>query len=448
MRKDQWRFCTGISLILLIVSFAVSTQFRQIYALPSQMRIMQGETTLFQVNYPLTVDVSADLNHSINLNAKSGGDLFSRPVFLEPVQLGQATVDFKLLGFIPIKQVQVDILPPLKMVAGGQSIGVVLHSNGVIVVGSSAILGANGDYVDPAKAAGIQVGDVILEINETKVNTDREVAEIIDASGNDQKELVLLLRRDNETITVQVRPVLCQDTKRYRIGLFVRDRAVGVGTLTFFDPGTYAYGALGHVITDSDTNQAIECKDGKIVPATVSGIQSGKVGHPGEKIGSFIEEDEVIGTIEKNTNFGIYGKVNSETSKHMYSEPLDVASMNQIETGYAEMLTVVDGQTVERFAINIEKINMQEYPEGKGLVIKVTDERLLAKTGGIVQGMSGSPIIQKGRIVGAVTHVFVHDPTKGYGCFMDWMLMEGGVIPKKMPQEMPQLFTRRVSLSA
>lgn len=448
MKKDKWRFCTGISLILLIISFTVSAQFRQIYALPSQMRIMQGETALFQVNYPLTVNVSADLNHSINLNAKGSDDFFSRPVFLEPVQLGQATVDFKLLGFIPIKQVQVDILPPLKMVVGGQSIGVVLHSNGVIVVGSSAVLSENDSYVDPAKAAGIQVGDVILEINQRKVNTDREVAEIIDASGNEQKKLELLLRRDNETIAVQVSPVLCQETKRYRIGLFVRDRAVGVGTLTFFDPVTYAYGALGHVITDSDTNQAIECKDGKIVPATVSGIQSGKVGHPGEKIGSFIEADEVIGNIEKNTNFGIYGKVNSETSKYIYSEPLDVASMNQIEPGYAEMLTVVDGQTVERFAINIEKINMQEYPEGKGLVIKVTDERLLAKTGGIVQGMSGSPIIQNGKLVGAVTHVFVHDPTKGYGCFMDWMLMEGGIIPKKNPQEMPQLFTRGFSLSA
>lgn len=441
MRKDRWRVFWGISLALLILAFGASPQFRHIYALPSEMRIMQGESAMFHVNYPLTVSVDSDLAHSVNLKSNDSDDLFSRPVFLESVSRGQATVDFKLLGIIPIKEVQVDILPPMKVIAGGQSIGVVLHADGVLVVGSSAIATEAGNLVDPAKEAGIEVGDIILEINHTKVKTDMDVAEIIDRLGSGEQVAEVLVKRENETLMISVKPVMCQDTKRYRIGLFVRDHAVGVGTLTFYEPNSHVYGALGHVITDSDTSQPIESSEGKIVPATVSGIQSGKVGHPGEKIGTFIEEDQTIGTIEKNTKFGIYGKVTEEVCASAGAQPMEVASMNQVEPGYAEILTVVDGQTVERFAINIEKVNMQDYPEGKGLVIKVTDERLLAKTGGIVQGMSGSPIIQNGKIVGAVTHVFVHDPAKGYGCFMDWMLMEGGLIPPRSMPTMPKLFT-------
>lgn len=387
MIKKLWRVFAGVSLIVLIVAFGTSPEFRHIYALPSQMRVIQGETALFHVNYPLTVNVDSDLDHSVNLRANTGEDFLFRPVFLESVGLGQATVDFKLLGLIPIKQVQVDILPPLKLVAGGQSIGVVLHANGVLVVGSSSVADENGEQKNPAKEAGIEVGDVIIKINGQIVKTDLEVAESIDACGKENRAAKVLFKRGGDVLETTVMPMLCRDTKRYRIGLFVRDHAIGVGTLTFYDPATRVYGALGHVITDSDTNQPIESNDGKIVPATVSGIHSGKIGRPGEKIGTFIEEDQTIGTIEKNTKFGIYGKIEPRMKDALVSEAMDVASMNQIQTGYAEMLTVVDGQTVDRFAINIEKINMQDYPEGKGLVIKVTDERLLEKTGGIVQGM-------------------------------------------------------------
>lgn len=175
--------------------------------------------------------------------------------------------------------------------------------------------------------------------------------------------------------------------------------------------------------------------------ATVSGIQQGKRGQPGEKIGVFIEEDHVLGNIEKNTRFGIYGQLHSPVPLQLGGSAIPVASMSQVQVGPAEMLTVVDGQQIERFAIEIEKINLQETPEGKGMVIRVTDQRLLSKTGGIVQGMSGSPILQNGKIIGAVTHVFVHDPTKGYGCFVDWMLMESGLAPKREKYSARKWFT-------
>ncbi len=432
----------AILIISALFAFCFSPQFRSIYGLPMHIRVIEGETALFEVNFPLSVSVRHD-SDSIRIQNSDFLPIMalSRPVFLEPVKLGQSTVEFKLFGIIPFRTVQVDVLPPVSLIPGGHSIGVVLRSQGVIVVGNSPVLTTQGQYVTPAKDAGIVVGDVIISINGTPVQSDTQVAEIIDENGKNNRNIDILLKRTEGQQHVTVTPVLCNDTKRYRIGLFVRDSAAGVGTLSFYDPESKMYGALGHVITDSDTNQPIDCEQGKIVLATVSGIQHGKRGHPGEKIGVFIEEDQLLGNISKNTQFGIYGELTSKLPNEKYPQAIPVASMSQVQVGPAEMLTVVDGQTIEQFSIEIQKINLQEAPESKGLVIKVTDQRLLEKTGGIVQGMSGSPIIQNGKIVGAVTHVFVHDPTSGYGCFIDWMLMESGIIPKNQRHSAKKLFT-------
>jgi len=441
MKSFNRRSATGIIIAVLIVAFCLSPQFRYIYSLPPHMRIIEGEVAQFTVNFPLTVSVNREADQSVTVQSLRPKYTLSRPVSMVPVKLGSATVDFRLMGIIPLRSIQVDVLPPIKLTPGGHSIGVVLHSQGVIVVGNSPVLSNNGSYITPARDAGVLVGDVILSINGTPVQSDTQVAEIIDRSGAAGKAVDLLIKRNEEQLSVSVEPVFCMDTKRYRIGLFVRDSAAGVGTLTFFEPKTRTYGALGHIITDSDTNQPIDCSKGKIVLATVSGIQHGKRGQPGEKIGVFIEEDQVLGDIRKNTPFGIFGKLNSVLENSLYPEALPVGSMTQVSIGPAEMLTVVDGQTIEKFAIEIQKINLQETPSSKGLVIKVVDRRLLEQTGGIVQGMSGSPIVQNGKIVGAVTHVFVHDPTRGYGCFIDWMLMESGIIQQQKPKTTKRLFS-------
>ena len=440
MVKMKYRSILGVSIAALIIAFCCSPQFRTIYGLPPHMRIIEGETASFDVDFPLTLTIQSDVKQNIRNHSPMPMDGLSRPVFLDTVNLGNATVEFKLLGFIPLRTVEVNVLPSIQLLPGGNSIGVVLHSRGVIVVGNSPILTENQQQVNPAKDSGIHVGDVILSINGILVQSDSEVAEVIDNSGKADEILSILLKRGEEEITVNLKPVLCDDTKRYRIGLFVRDSAAGVGTLTFHDPQSRSYGALGHIITDSDTNQPIDCEQGKIVGAKVSGIQHGMRGQPGEKIGVFIEGDQVLGNIEKNTKFGIYGKLTAKLPNELYSEAIPVASMNQAQVGDAEILTVVNGQKIERFKIEIQKINLQESPEGKGIVIKVTDPLLLEKTGGIVQGMSGSPIIQNGKLIGAVTHVFVHDPTRGYGCFIDWMLMEVGVIPKSENKVVNKMF--------
>jgi len=441
MANVKYRSILGVCIAVLIIAFCFSPQFRTIYGLPPHIRIIEGEIASFDVNFPLTLTINPEFEQSIRAQSPVPMYTLSRPVFLETLKLGNSTVQFKLLGIVPIRTVQVDVLPSIKLVPGGNSIGVVLHSRGVIVVGHSPINVANEGQVTPAKDGGINIGDVILSINGLAVQSDSQVAEVIDRSGREDGMLDINLKRGDQQISISIKPVLCDDTKRYRIGLFVRDSAAGVGTLTFYDPGSHAYGALGHIITDSDTNQPIDCEEGKIVAAKVSGIQHGLRGQPGEKIGVFIDEDQLLGNIQKNTRFGIYGKLTADIPNELYSVAIPVASMNQIQIGDAEILTVVNGQTIERFSIEIQKINLQESPEGKGLVIKVTDPLLLEKTGGIIQGMSGSPIIQNGKLVGAVTHVFVHDPTRGYGCFIDWMLMEIGAIPKNENRVTRKLFT-------
>jgi stage IV sporulation protein B len=429
----------GIFIAVLILAFCASPQFRDVYQFPPHLRIMEDETASLSVGFPFTMTV----NHqqTLRLESTSGRIALTRPVSIQPLHLGNATVEFRFLGLIPVRTVEVDVLPSLRLIPGGHSIGVVLHSQGVIVVGHSPILTGDGQDYTPAKDAGIAVGDVIMAINGIPAQSDIKVAETIDNSGREGHTVDLLVKRGEQTVSISVSPILCSETRRYRIGLFIRDSAAGVGTLTFYEPKTNTYGALGHIITDGDTNQPIDCNRGKIVLATVSGIQQGKRGQPGEKIGVFIEEDRVLGDIRKNCQFGIYGELTAGVPNTLYSEAVPVASMSQVQLGPAEMLTVVDGQTIEKFSIEIQRINLQDAPEGKGMVIKVTDPRLLEKTGGIVQGMSGSPIMQNGKIVGAVTHVFVHDPAKGYGCFVDWMLMESGLLPKRESQAVRKLFT-------
>ena len=237
---------------------------------------------------------------------------------------------------------------------------------------------------------------------------------------------MISIKRDEQILKKIVYPQYCYETKSYRIGLFVRDNAGGVGTLTFWDPVTKKYGALGHVITDSETNQKLQIRQGKILSAHIENIQKGRIGNPGEKIGIFLKDTE-FGDIKKNEQCGIYGTLHKELVNPQYNEAIPVLYANQVHTGKAEILTVVRGQEIKKYEIIIEKIQ-HGRTDGKNMVIRISDSKLLKETGGIVQGMSGSPIIQDGRLIGAVTHVFVNDPSRGYGVFIEKMLLEAGLI--------------------
>jgi len=298
---------------------------------------------------------------------------------------------------------------------------VVMRSKGIMVVGFAPITDSAGNKYYPGKEQGVEIGDLIMRVDDASVSTETDLARIIDDKKG--QTVQLSINRRGKNIIIPIKPMHCSETERYRIGLYVRDGVVGVGTLTFWDPETRNFGALGHIIVDADTKQGIKVLQGKVVSASIQSIKPGVPGRPGEKIGVFNENGPVQGNIIKNSDCGIFGQTDREITNPLSQYTMEVGYAHQVKTGKAEILTVINGQDIEKFTVEIEKV----YParqNGKGMVIRVTDPRLLSVTGGIVQGMSGSPIIQDGRIIGAVTHVFLNDPTSGYGVFMDNILSE------------------------
>lgn len=298
------------------------------------------------------------------------------------------------------------------VIAGGENIGIELNSSGIIIVGTYSI-----NNINPAKEAGLQNGDKIIKINNKDVDNISNMLSVIEESNNKEKLSITYLRGAKEN-TANIKLVKSDDNI-YKTGLYVKDSITGVGTLTYIDPNTKLFGALGHEIIEKNTGQKLEIKDGKIYSSTVTGVTRSSIGSPGEKNARY-DSSKVFGKVFENTNKGIFGTYTSEIpNKNLYS----VAKVEDISTGKASIFTVIDNDKVEEFTINILKINKNDSVT-KNILFEVTDERLLQVTGGIVQGMSGSPIIQGKNIIGAVTHVVVDDPTKGYGIFITKMLEE------------------------
>lgn len=313
------------------------------------------------------------------------------------------------------------------VVPGGESIGVELNTLGLLVVGHHQVRAGSG-LESPGEQTDITVGDIILEINGEKVTKVVDVKPIVEEAGKNDQSLKLKIKRDNKILKKVITPIYDKGSNKYQIGLYIRDVATGIGTISFYDLITNRYGALGHVITDADTKKPLEISEGKIVNSTVTSIQKGEKGVPGEKQAKFSVKDEKIGTITKNSPFGIFGNIElSGLNRDKGKKPIEIAQINEVKKGPAQIMTVIDNDKVETFDIEIINTSPQREAATKGMIIKITDERLLAKTGGIVQGMSGSPIIQDGKLIGAVTHVFVNDPTSGYGVHIKWMLDEAGV---------------------
>ena len=296
------------------------------------------------------------------------------------------------------------------IVAGGENIGIELNSKGVIIVGTYEVNGIN-----PAKEANLRAGDKIIKINDKEVINIEEMLKVIENSNN-KSNIKITYLRGNKTNDTSLKLSKSSDNI-YKTGLYVKDSISGVGTLTFIDPNTKLFGALGHEIIEKNTGQKLEIKDGKIYSSTVTGITRSDIGKPGEKAARY-DSSDIFGNVKENTTSGIFGNYTSTIpNKKLYK----VAKEDEVKTGNATIFTVIDGNTIESFAINILRINKSTT---KNILFEITDSRLLKNTGGIVQGMSGSPIIQDNFIVGAVTHVVVDDPTKGYGIFITTMLEE------------------------
>lgn len=347
-------------------------------------------------------------------SVKTNEDGYKRDVSLNSAKSTNPTTQIKMFGVIPVKEASVVQGKRRYVIPSGESFGIKLYTDGVIVVGVSSVDGENGTQ-NPATEVGIKVGDIIEEVDGQKVNTTDEMQDkIANCNG---KALSIILKRGDKYINTVLCPVLSKESGTYKAGMWVRDSTAGVGTVTFYNTDNGTFAGLGHPLNDVDTNEMMPLLSGEAVRAKVINVYKGLKGETGSLNCTFT--DEAVGTLVTNNTNGIYGKY---TCQLPVGDKLPVATCQEVQRGEAQILSTVDGEKPKYYNILIERINYNNDGTKKNMVIKVTDKRLLEVAGGIVQGMSGSPIIQNGMVVGAVTHVLVNNPEKGYAIFAENMV--------------------------
>ena len=390
-----------IILFILIIYIYVCN----ISMLPNNIILMQGEAlnlnTILGINIKNTnvVTASSNLNNSIVEDT------------------GKMELKLNLFNLFPVKDVTVNVIPKTTVVPLGKAIGMRLYTEGVLVVGMSEIEGQK-----PYENSGIETGDKIIEINNVEINNTDELIQCVNNSNGNNVEIKYINDKNEEEVA-NILPAKTSNNE-YKLGLWVRDAAAGVGTITFYEPSTGEFGALGHGINDVDTYELIDIANGELVNTNIIDIVKGEKGSPGE-IRGIIEGERTIGSISKNTSFGVYGNM-LDTSRLNINKnnELEVANRSEIKTGKAEIMCELENGKVENYEIEIQKIFLENNSDNKSMLIKVTDKELIEKTGGIIQGMSGAPIIQNGKFIGAVTHVLVNDPQMGYAVFGDLMIKQ------------------------
>ncbi len=397
----------------LIVAFAfclgfASPSLQALGELPDRLSLTAGSNAVLNVALPGSAQI--DAGDTVARVSQSGDAI--------EIQAGEtsgtANLIFRLLGILPVKEMEVEVSQERTLIPGGKSVGIAIETEGLVVVGTSDL----GRDTSPARLAGLNSGDIITEINGQKVRTAEDLSVLLQAGETAAVTVV----RDDETQTISLTPATDPRDGSARIGAWVRSSTAGVGTLTFIDPQTGAYGALGHAISDMDTGITLPVEDGGLYESDVVQIKRGEQGSPGEIVGDFLSRQSQIGEVTLNCDYGIYGQnYSGGTEGLLYPEGLPVGTRSQMHTGEAQIITTVDDQ-VRAYDCEIEHLEPADGAKMRSIVIHVTDPELIERTGGIVQGMSGSPIIQDGYIVGAVTHVFVNDPTRGYGIGIETML--------------------------
>lgn len=408
MKKSLQRIIFLSIFLLLVFAIIVVAQSWEVFSLKDDMFVTYSDIE--------------------NINKeKTFGSFVSAGIDDKVVQVGNEKMTiskliFKLFGFIPIREINVEVSDGKSLYLGGTPIGFAIDIDGLLIMGSTAIESSNGN-VDVMEEAGLKVGDIITEINGSKVSDLKDVANIIDDKKYKGESLKITAIRKNQKFSTELKPALDVQSGKYKIGLWVKNDASGVGTITYIDEQTNKFGALGHPITDFDTGVVVPAKSGKVFNCSVVGLSKGQKGTPGEMKGVFMQGKNSKGEILKNTNCGVFGEITDKSNVVDLNKRAGVGGRLSVKPGKATLVSSITGVS-ENYEIEIIKANYQPKTSDKSFVFRVTDERLLDLTGGIIQGMSGSPIMQNGKIIGAVTHVFVTDPTKGYGIYIDWMLEE------------------------
>lgn len=324
----------------------------------------------------------------------------------------------KLLGIVPIKTADIQEIETPMLIPGGEPFGIRLKIDGVMIIRLGAADTKNGT-VCPAKDAGLCAGDIINSVDGVKITSNDSLKKAVCAAEG--KAVAINFTREGSELSCTLTPAFSLSEGCYTAGIWVRDSLAGIGTMTFYDPENLTFGGLGHPICDSDTGVCIPIGEGSACPVTVAGIEKGVAGDPGMLEGAFTNEKD-LGGLVCNNRCGVFGKMKADIPD---KKPLPMAFKQEVKTGKAEIICTISGTEPVRCTVEIESIDQSGVDNTKNMVIRITDKNLLEKTGGIVQGMSGSPIIQNGKIVGAVTHVFVDDPERGYGIFCENMYTYG-----------------------
>ena len=366
-------------------------------------------------------------SYELDLIKKYGNNLFFNTNIskvsagvVDEEKISEYIIEYNLFNVFNIKNLKVKVVNDNLVYPGGNSVGLSLKTKGVTLIGNNYIITKNGN-INTLDGTNLKVGDIIVKLNDIEVNDIDDIANILkEYSGNEYISVVA--KRNDEIVETKIKPELDVQTNTYKLGLWVKNDSLGVGTLTFIKQSN-RYGSLGHAIT-TNNGKNLEISGGEIYECNVIGVKRGEKGSPGELMGLFVQGRNVQGNIDKNSSYGVYGNLYSNNTFVEGKEQMLVGGKLTAKPGYAQIMVCVDGYDIELFDIEIIKTNYQVSAENKSMIIKVTDDRLINKTGGIVQGMSGSPIIQDNKIIGAVTHVFVNDSTKGFGLYLDWMLFE------------------------
>lgn len=370
------------------------------YLTPSEFTVNPKNGLKLNCNFPLSIRY--DSNQTVKASATDTNE-------------NKTDGTIMLFDVVPVKNVNVKFSEHQYVTPCGTPFGIKIYTDGLVVVRTSEIT-ADSKTVNPSQEAGIECGDIITSVNNEKLSTNEQLLKYVENSNG--KSIKLEGIRNDKKFSTEITPVYDSKQGSYKIGLWVKDSCAGIGTLTFSDSSTGTFAGLGHGICDSESGQIMPLLNGDIVNANISSVRKGCCGSPGSLCGYF-SGNEVIGNIKANSECGVYGTLNNTDVKN---KSIPVAFRQEVVRGKAQILTTINGNSPDYYDIEIENISYNNSNATKNMVIKITDDRLLEKTGGIVQGMSGSPIIQNGMLAGAVTHVFVNDPTHGYAIFAENMI--------------------------
>lgn len=419
LRKYRiYRGCLCSAFLFCVMVLVVFGYYLVDTNIPSVIRVRAGEEQSFDLGVPAKAEI-VNVSRQGTSNIPEGAvtiDL-SETVTMNMDAMEQYLMEVKLFGILPFKQVDIQVIEEQELIPVGVPVGIYIKTDGILVIGVGEFEGQDGIQYSPSKYI-LKSGDYIQKLNgQTVTEKDSFIERIANGDG---KELTLTVERNGEIMDLKITPVRDQ-SGAFRIGAWVRDNTQGVGTMTYIDEDGN-FGALGHGINDVDTGTLMEVEDGTLYHTEIVSIKKGKMGNPGEMVGMITYlDDYILGDVKINCNQGIFGDCNQKAYRLTDAAPMPIALKQEIKKGPAQVLCTVNGKT-QYYEIQITGIHLDHDNVNRGLEIQVTDPELLEITGGIVQGMSGAPIIQNGRIVGAVTHVLVNDPTRGYGIFIENML--------------------------